>query len=128
MDVEDAKIAANMGIETIIVPNHGGRQLDGADSTISMLPRIKDEVGDDLELILDSGVRTGMDIFRAKALGASGVLVGRAMVYALGSKGEKGVSQRLQILQKELKTTLGLAGKTDVNALTESDVSSRYMP
>ena len=110
MDSADARIAADMGIETIIVSNHGGRQLDGADSSIKWLPKIADAVGDQMELIMDSGVRTGMDIYRARALGASGVLLGRAMVYALGACGEPGVRQLIQILRKELSTTMGLAG------------------
>ncbi len=122
MDVDDAKTAMGMGIETIIISNHGGRQLDGADSTISILPRIKDAVGERLELLIDSGIRSGMDIFRARALGAQGVLLGRAMVYALGAMGEAGVSKLLSILEKELKTTLALAGKTDINSLNKKDV------
>ena len=122
MDVEDAKIAASLGIETIIVSNHGGRQLDGAGSTISLLPSIADAVGGDVELMVDSGVRTGMDIFRAKALGASGVLLGRAMVYALGAMGQEGVTKLLEILQKELKTTMGLAGVTEVKDIRPDNV------
>lgn len=122
MDVEDAKIAADMGIETIVVSNHGGRQLDGAASSISMLPDIAEAVGDRMELMLDSGVRTGMDIFRAKAKGASGVLLGRAMVYALGAMGQPGIEQLLTILQKQLKTTMGLAGKTNTASIGADDV------
>lgn len=122
MDVEDAKTAADMGIETIVVSNHGGRQLDGAASSISILPDIADAVGDRVELMLDSGVRTGMDIFRAKAQGASGVLLGRAMVYALGAMGQPGVEQLLTILQKEMKTTMGLAGKTNSASIGADDV------
>ncbi|MEP4039427.1 alpha-hydroxy acid oxidase [Pseudophaeobacter sp.] len=124
MDAEDAKIAAGMGIETIVVSNHGGRQLDGAGSSISWLPRIADAVGDDMELMLDSGVRTGMDIFRARAQGASGVLLGRAMVYALGAMGQPGISHLLEILQKELRTTMGLAGKNNLASIGRSDVYS----
>lgn len=122
MDVEDAKIAADMGVETIVVSNHGGRQLDGAGSSISWLPRVADAVGDRVELMLDSGVRTGMDVFRARALGASGVLLGRAMVYALGAMGQEGVFKLLDILQKETKTTMGLAGKTDTASISSEDV------
>lgn len=122
MDTEDARIAAEMGIETVIVSNHGGRQLDGADSSIRWLPKIADAVGDHMELILDSGVRTGMDIFRAKALGASGVLLGRAMVYALGAHGEPGVRQLVEILRNELKTTMGLAGATCLDDVTSDRV------
>ncbi|GAA6208526.1 alpha-hydroxy acid oxidase [Cognatishimia sp. WU-CL00825] len=122
MDVDDARIAAQMGIETIVVSNHGGRQLDGAASSISMLPEIADAVGDQMELMLDSGVRTGMDIFRARALGASGVLLGRAMVYALGAMGQPGIAKLLDILQKEMKTTMGLAGKTETASIGPEDV------
>lgn len=122
MDVEDARIAADMGIETIVVSNHGGRQLDGAGSSISWLPKIADAVGDRVELLLDSGVRTGIDIFRARAMGASGVLLGRAMVYALGAMGEEGVETLLAILDKELRTTMGLAGKTRSDGISPDDV------
>lgn len=122
MDVEDAKIAAGMGIDTIVVSNHGGRQLDGAGSSIYWLPKIADAVGGRVELLFDSGIRTGMDIFRAKALGASGVLLGRAMVYALGAAGRPGVDQLLSILENELKTTMGLAGKTRLADITAEDV------
>ncbi|WP_323766944.1 alpha-hydroxy acid oxidase [Marinovum sp.] len=122
MDVEDARIAADMGIETIVVSNHGGRQLDGAGSTISWLPKIADAVGDRVELLLDSGVRTGMDIFRARGLGASGVLLGRAMVYALGAQGKPGVDRLLTLLEKELRTTMGLAGKTRLGDIGRGDV------
>ena len=122
MDAEDAVIAAKMGIETIVVSNHGGRQLDGAGSTISLLPQIADKVGDKMELIVDSGVRTGADIFRARALGASGVLLGRAMVYSLGAMGGEGVSKMLEIMRKELLITMGLAGVTSLDAITRDCV------
>jgi L-lactate dehydrogenase (cytochrome) len=122
MDVEDAKIAADMDVDGIVVSNHGGRQLDGAGSTIYHLGPIAEAVGGRTEILMDSGVRTGMDIFRARALGASGVLLGRAMVYALGAMGEAGVSQMFQILSKELKTTMGLAGKTDITQIGPGDV------
>ncbi|HCH22833.1 MAG TPA: L-lactate dehydrogenase [Oceanospirillaceae bacterium] len=122
LDAEDARIAANLGIEAAIVSNHGGRQLDGADSTINALPRIADAIGNDMELLLDSGIRTGMDIFRANAQGASGVLLGRAMVYALGAMGEAGVDVLLQILQKEYRTTMGLAGVTKPDAITKQHI------
>lgn len=126
MHTEDAKIAADMGIESIVVSNHGGRQLDGAASSISCLPEIAAAVGDRVELLLDSGVRTGADIFRAKALGASGVLLGRAMVYALGAMGQEGVNKLLEILQAELRTTMGLAGVTDLGQVTEKLVYKQW--
>ena len=122
MDSADARIAADMGIESLVVSNHGGRQLDGAGSSIAWLPKIVDAVGDRMEVLMDSGVRTGMDIFRACALGASGVLLGRAMVYALGACGEQGITQLLDILQKELRTTMGLAGKTQIKKIGINDV------
>ncbi|WP_282182124.1 alpha-hydroxy acid oxidase [Aliiroseovarius marinus] len=122
MDVEDARIAADMGIDTMVVSNHGGRQLDGAASSISLLPQIADAVGERVELLLDSGVRTGADIFRARALGASGVLLGRAMVYELGAMGQPGIEKLLEILEKELRTTMGLAGKTSMAWITKDDV------
>ncbi|WP_372802201.1 alpha-hydroxy acid oxidase [Paracoccus seriniphilus] len=122
MDVEDARIAAELDIRTIVVSNHGGRQLDGAGSSIRWLPRIADAVGERVELMLDSGVRSGMDIFRARALGASGVLLGRAMVYALGAQGQAGVTTLLNILQKELRTTMGLAGKLNTQSIGRDDV------
>ena len=122
MDSEDAKIAAKMGIETIVVSNHGGRQLDGASSSIGLMPEIADAVGGNVELIMDSGVRTGMDIFKARALGASGVLLGRAMVYSLGAMGQEGVSNMLEIVQKELKTTMGLAGVTKISDIARECV------
>ncbi|SNT75845.1 alpha-hydroxy acid oxidase [Paracoccus seriniphilus] len=122
MDVEDARIAAELDIRTIVVSNHGGRQLDGAGSSIRWLPRIADAVGERVELMLDSGVRSGMDIFRARALGASGVLLGRAMVYALGAQGQAGVTTLLNILQKELRTTMGLAGKVNTQSIGRDDV------
>ena len=122
MDVEDARIAADLGVEGIIVSNHGGRQQDGASSSISYLPKIVDAVGDRVQIVLDSGVRSGQDIFRALSLGASGAMLGRAMVYALGAMGEEGVTKLLMILENELKTTMGLAGRTDVADLNASDV------
>ena len=123
LDADDAKIAADMGVAAIVVSNHGGRQLDGAASTISALPKIVDVIGGQTEIIVDSGVRTGADIFRARALGASGVLLGRAMVYALGAMGEAGIETLLTLLQKELSVTMALSGKTTVATLDPSDVT-----
>lgn len=123
LDPEDARIAADLGTSAIVVSNHGGRQLDGAASTISALPKIADAVADRTEVILDSGVRTGADIYRARALGASGVLLGRAMIYALGAMGEDGINALLPLLQKELSVTMALAGKTEVSSLSQSDVA-----
>ena len=119
---EDAKIACDIGVEGCVVSNHGGRQLDGAGTTVYWMPKIADAVGDQMELMMDSGVRTGMDIFKARALGASSVLLGRAMVYALGAQGRQGVERLLELLRSELKTTLALSGKCDVASIEASDV------
>jgi L-lactate dehydrogenase (cytochrome) len=113
-DVEDALTAASLGADAIIVSNHGGRQLDGASATIDMLAPIVDAVGHKIEVHFDSGIRTGIDIMKALALGAKGTYVGRAFVYGLGAGGEAGVMRALDILRSELDTTLALCGETDV--------------
>lgn len=113
-DVEDAKIAADIGADAIIVSNHGGRQLDGAAASIDMLARIVDAVGDRIEVHFDGGIRTGMDVFKAIALGAKGTYIGRAYIYGLGAMGGEGVSTALDILGKELDTTMALCGETDI--------------
>ena len=113
-DVEDAEIAAKTGADAIIVSNHGGRQLDGAASSIDMLAPIVEAVGDQIEVHLDSGIRSGMDIFKAVALGAKSTYVGRAFIYGLGAAGEAGVTKALQMLRKELDITMALAGETDI--------------
>ncbi|MEL6914089.1 MAG: alpha-hydroxy acid oxidase [Pseudomonadota bacterium] len=117
LDEEDAKMAANVGADAIVVSNHGGRQLDGALSSIRMLPRIMDAVGDKIEVHLDSGIRSGQDVLKALALGATGTMIGRAFVYGLGAKGEQGVTDALSVIQKELDTTMALCGKRDVKDL-----------
>ncbi len=113
-DVEDARVAATLGADAIIVSNHGGRQLDGAPATIDMLGPIVDAVGDKVEVHIDSGIRTGMDVMKALALGARGTYVGRAYVYGLGAAGEAGVTRAIDILRGELDTTLALCGERDV--------------
>jgi L-lactate dehydrogenase (cytochrome) len=113
-DVEDAVIASKLGADAIIVSNHGGRQLDGAMATIDMLGPIVDAVGDKVEVHFDSGIRTGMDIMKALALGAKSTYIGRAYIYGLGAAGEAGVSRAIEILKKELDTTLALCGERDV--------------
>ena len=115
MDVEDAKLAAKLGADAIIVSNHGGRQLDGALSSIRMLPAILDAVGDKVEVHLDSGIRSGQDVLKAMAMGAKGTYIGRAFVYGLGAMGEKGVTTALEVIHKELDTTMALCGKRDIH-------------
>jgi L-lactate dehydrogenase (cytochrome) len=117
LDPEDAKLAAKLGADAIVVSNHGGRQLDGASSTINMLPAIREAVGDDVELILDSGVRSGFDVLKALGLGANGCLLGRAFVYGLAAHGEAGVSAALELFAQELDEAMTLTGTADVNAL-----------
>ncbi len=116
-DPEDAVMASKIGADAITVSNHGGRQLDGAMSSIRMLSSIMDAVGDDIEVHLDSGIRTGQDVLKALALGAKGTMIGRAFVYGLGAGGEAGVSKALEILHAELDKTMALCGERDVKAL-----------
>jgi L-lactate dehydrogenase (cytochrome) len=115
METEDAQRAVDVGADAIVVSNHGGRQLDGAPSSITMLPRIADAVGDKVEVLFDSGVRSGQDVLRAVALGARGVLMGRAYVYGLGAMGEAGVTRCLELINQELSLTMGFCGCTDIH-------------
>ena len=117
LDVEDARRAAEIGADAIVVSNHGGRQLDGAVSSIRMLPSILEAVGKDTEVWLDSGIRSGQDVLKALALGAKGTMIGRAFVYGLGAMGEAGVTRALEVIHKELDTTMALVGERDVHAL-----------
>ena len=114
MDVEDAKKAVEVGADAIVVSNHGGRQLDGALSSIRMLEDIVKEVGDKTEVWLDSGIRSGQDVLKAVAMGAKGVMIGRAWVYGLGAMGEKGVTTALEVIHKELDTSMALCGRRDI--------------
>jgi isopentenyl diphosphate isomerase/L-lactate dehydrogenase-like FMN-dependent dehydrogenase len=113
-DVEDAKLAVLTGADAIVVSNHGGRQLDGAESSIKALPPIVAAVGDQIEVWMDGGIRSGQDVLKAWALGAKGVLIGRAMVYGLGAMGEAGVTKALQIIHKELDITMAFCGHTNI--------------
>ena len=122
LDVEDAKMAANVGADAIVVSNHGGRQLDGALSSIRMLSSIVDAVGDKVEVHLDSGIRSGQDVLKAMAMGAKGTYIGRAFVYGLGAMGEKGVTTALETIHKELDTTMALCGRRDVHDLDRSNL------
>jgi L-lactate dehydrogenase (cytochrome) len=114
LDVEDAKIAASTGVEALVVSNHGGRQLDGAASSIRSLPEIVDAVGSRMEVLFDGGIRSGQDLLKALALGAKGALIGRAYAYGLGAMGEKGVARALEIIRNELDVSMALCGLRDV--------------
>jgi len=120
LDPEDAKLALAAGADGIIVSNHGGRQLDGALSSVKAMPPIVDAVGGAVPILLDSGVRSGLDILKAMALGASGVLVGRAFAYALAGGGEAGVTRMLIRMQAELKVAMALTGCTDLKTVSRS--------
>jgi L-lactate dehydrogenase (cytochrome) len=117
-DVEDAKLAVDSGADALIVSNHGGRQLDGALSSITALPPIADAVGSKIEVWMDGGIRSGQDVLKARALGARGTLIGRAFLYGLGAMGEQGVTATLDIIRKELDVTMALTG---VNSIAEID-------
>lgn len=117
LDAEDAKMALKVGADAIIVSNHGGRQLDGAISSIRSLPSIMDAVGDKIEVHLDSGIRSGQDVLKALALGAKGTYIGRAFVYGLGAMGQAGVTKALEVIHKELDLTMALCGRKDVKTL-----------
>lgn len=117
MDAEDAKNALAVGADAIVVSNHGGRQLDGALSSIRALPSIVDAVGDKIEVHMDSGIRSGQDVLKALSLGAKGTYIGRAFVNGLGAMGEAGVTKSLEVIQKELITTMGLVGERSISDL-----------
>ena len=120
LDAEDAKMAAQSGADALIVSNHGGRQLDGADSSIAILPEIVEAVGSDIEIWMDGGIRSGQDMLKAVALGAKGTLLGRAYVYGLGANGKQGVRQALDIIHKELDMTMALCGHRDIHNVTRA--------
>jgi L-lactate dehydrogenase (cytochrome) len=117
LDVDDAKIAVTTGADAISVSNHGGRQLDGAPSAISALPRVVDAVGSEIEVMFDSGVRTGADMMRALALGARSCIVGRSYIYGLGAGGQAGVAHAIEILRKELDVTMALCGVSSIDGI-----------
>ncbi|WP_313299405.1 alpha-hydroxy acid oxidase [Diaphorobacter sp.] len=117
---EDARLAVQSGADAIVVSNHGGRQLDGAPSSIHALPAIVDAVGDQIEVWMDSGIRGGQDVLKAWALGARGTMIGRAMVYGLGAFGEAGVSKALQMLHKELDVSMAFCGHTNIQNVDRS--------
>ncbi len=119
-DVEDAHLAVQSGADALIVSNHGGRQLDGAQSSIEALPAIVDAVGSQIEVHMDGGVRSGQDVVKARALGARGVYIGRAFLYGLGAMGEAGVSKALEIIHKELDLTMAFCGRTQMDTVDQS--------
>jgi len=116
-DVEDAKLAVHSGADALIVSNHGGRQLDGAQSSIEALPAIVNAVGSQIEVHMDGGIRSGQDVLKARALGAHGTYIGRSMVYGLGALGEAGVTKALEIIHKELDLTMAFCGHTKIDAV-----------
>ena len=118
LDPEDAKMAAKLGADAVIVSNHGGRQLDGALSSIRMLPKIVEAVDGKCEVWMDGGIRSGQDILKAKALGATGTMIGRSYIYGLGAMGQAGVTAALEVMHKELDTTMALCGHRDINTVT----------
>ena len=122
LDAEDAKMALRVGADAIIVSNHGGRQLDGALSSIRALPSILEAVGDKIEVHFDGGIRSGQDVLKALSLGAKGTYIGRAFTYGLGAMGEAGVTQALTVIQKELETTMALCGHTQVSDLSRENL------
>ena len=119
-DVEDAKLAVASGADALIVSNHGGRQLDGAQSSIHALPAIVDAVGSQIEVHMDGGIRSGQDVLKAVALGAKGTYIGRSMLYGLGAMGQAGVAKALQIIHNELDLTMAFCGRTQIGQVDKS--------
>jgi L-lactate dehydrogenase (cytochrome) len=119
-DVEDARLAVESGADAMIVSNHGGRQLDGAQSSIEALPAIVDAVGKQIEVHMDGGIRSGQDVLKARALGAHGTYIGRAFLYGLGAMGQPGVEKALQIIHNELDLTMAFCGRTQMDTVDKS--------
>ncbi len=120
LDIEDARLAADSGADALIVSNHGGRQLDHAVSTIHALPAIVDAVGNDIEVWVDGGIRSGQDVLKAWALGARGTMIGRAFLYGLGAMGEAGVTKCLEIIHRELDLSMAFTGHRDIHKVTKA--------
>jgi L-lactate dehydrogenase (cytochrome) len=123
LDVEDARVAAKSGATALVVSNHGGRQLDGAPSSISMLPRIADALVSDIEIMFDGGIRSGQDLFRALALGAKACLSGRAYIYGLGAGGQAGVTRAIEIIRNELDVTMALTGVKNIGQIDRRTIA-----
>jgi L-lactate dehydrogenase (cytochrome) len=123
LDVEDARVAVKSGAAALVVSNHGGRQLDGAPSSISMLPRIADALGSDIEIMFDGGIRSGQDLFRALALGAKACLSGRAYIYGLGAGGQAGVTRAIEIIRNELDVTMALTGVKNIGQIDRRTIA-----
>jgi L-lactate dehydrogenase (cytochrome) len=128
LDEQDARLAVKSGADAIVVSNHGGRQLDGTSSSIAMLPKIADAVGADIEVMFDGGIRTGSDLVRAIALGARFCLIGRAYAWAVGAGGKAGVAKAIELLGKELDTTMALCGVTSIKKITREVVDLSTVP
>ena len=124
LDVEDARLAAASGADALVVSNHGGRQLDGAESSIRALPKIVEAVGSQIEIHMDSGIRSGQDVLKARALGARGVYIGRAFLYGLGAMGQAGVRTALEVIHKELDVTMALCGHRDIENVGRDIIAS----
>jgi L-lactate dehydrogenase (cytochrome) len=122
LDVEDARAAAALGADGIVVSNHGGRQLDGVPSTARALPPIADAVGDELTVFADGGVRSGLDVVRMLALGAKAVLLGRAWVYSLAGGGQAGVAHLLQLIEAEMRVAMALTANTNIGSIDRSSL------
>ena len=118
MTVEDARLAADAGIDAIVVSNHGGRQLDGAPASIDVLPGIAQSVSDRMEVLFDGGVLSGQSLLKALALGARGALIGKAFLYGLGAMGEAGVATAIEIIRKELDVSMALTAQNDVRSVS----------
>ncbi len=126
LDVEDARLAVKTGAQALVVSNHGGRQLDGAPSSIAVLPEIVDAVGSQTEVMFDGGIRSGQDVMRALALGAKSCMIGRAYIYGLGAGGQEGVAKAIEVIGKELRTTMGLCGVSRIDEIDRRVVATPY--
>lgn len=126
METDDAQRAVDCGADALVVSNHGGRQLDGAPSSITVLPEIVEAVGKDIEVWLDSGIRSGQDVLKATALGAKGTMIGRAFLYGLGAYGEEGVYRALEIIHNEAATSMGFCGHNDINQVDNTILYSSF--